>query len=202
VYRISEVFYSIQGEGRFAGEATVFVRFAGCNLNCSWCDTPQKNKVQHEVNDPLGVVILANNVLPENGARRVTFTGGEPLLQLDDRLVREFAQMGWVIYAETNGTVPFRPHPMSKVYLTCSPKPGHPVIGREYDAVKIVMDEGVIPEQYAHLSAYLYVQPCDYGQGSSVATKNEMSRRRAVEFVLGHQHWKLSLQTHKILGIL
>lgn len=193
-YRINELFYSLQGEGRWTGRPAVFVRFSGCNLCCPFCDThfaSGTDMTGEEIVDRIG---------KEGGVCRfVVLTGGEPTLQVDEWLVGLLHAVGYYVAMETNGT---RPVPAGVDWVTCSPKDlfvphARPVITACHE-LKVVYDGGHDIPDYAAIHAQSRcVQPCDMGD----AARNADILRRCIDFVKCHPHWQLSLQTHKIIHI-
>ena len=178
--KINEIFYSLQGEGFHTGTPAVFVRFSGCNLKCPFCDT------QHED----GTLMTDEAIVEEvcrYPARMVILTGGEPSLWIDEGLVRLLHGAGKYICIETNGT---RPLPPGIDWVTCSPKAGGAVCLERMDEVKVVYQgQSLLP--YESLSArHFFLQPCS---GGNIA--------ETVACVLRHPHWRLSLQTHKLIDI-
>lgn len=194
--RINDIFYSLQGEGHNTGRAAVFVRFAGCNLRCSFCDT--EFDTYREMNDE--EILEAISQYP---ARFVVLTGGEPTLQVDEAFVELLHQHGYEVAMESNGT---RPAPQNLDWLTVSPKEvkgkREDVRGKRLaDELKVVFDETTAPESYlfpftSSLFPLLYLQPCDTGD----AARNEAIVARCVEYIKEHPWWRLSLQTHKLVG--
>ncbi len=178
--KINEIFYSLQGEGFHTGTPAVFVRFSGCNLKCPFCDT------QHED----GTLMTDEAIVEEvcrYPARMVILTGGEPSLWIDEGLVRLLHGAGKYICIETNGT---RPLPPGINWVTCSPKAGGAVCLERMDEVKVVYQgQSLLP--YESLPArHFFLQPCS---GGNIA--------ETVACVLRHPHWRLSLQTHKLIDI-
>ena len=188
--KVNEIFYSIQGEGFHAGEAAVFIRFAGCNLSCPFCDTnhhPFKEMTEDE--------ICAE--VEKYPSRLVVITGGEPTLQLTASLVGKLHRLHREVAIETNGT---REIPNGVDWVTVSPKNdfvanGKPVIKRA-DEVKIVFDGTNTPTRDI-CALYYYIQPCDTGD----AERNKEILAQCVEFVKNNPSWKLSLQQQKILNV-
>lgn len=196
-YSINEIFYSLQGEGLNAGRPAVFIRFAGCNLRCPFCDTDWKK----------GVLMSAEEIISEAQAAAkvylpslVVLTGGEPTLQLNsfllDRLHTKFAE----IAIETNGTQPI---PEGIDFITISPKDdfvkeAESKIGKA-DEIKIVFDGNHNPEfWYTHIVAREYfLQPCDTGN----EVQNRCIVEKCIKYIKEHPWWRLSLQTQKIVGI-
>lgn len=193
--RINDIFYSLQGEGHNTGRAAVFVRFAGCNLRCSFCDT--EFDTFSEMSDE---EILA--AISQYPARFVVLTGGEPTLQVDEAFVELLHQHGYEVAMESNGT---RPAPQNLDWLTVSPKVRSEKLEvkseKLADELKVVFDETTAPESYlfpftSSLFPLLYLQPCDTGD----AARNEAIVARCVEYIKEHPWWRLSLQTHKLVG--
>ncbi|MDE3186370.1 MAG: 7-carboxy-7-deazaguanine synthase [Acidobacteriota bacterium] len=209
-YAVKEIFYTLQGEGAQAGRAAVFCRFAGCNLwtgreedrpaaQCPFCDTdfvgvdgPGGGKFESA--DALAVAI--ERTWPRDnplGRRFVVCTGGEPLLQLDASLIDALHALGFEIAVETNGTVAA---PVGVDWLCVSPKAGTELVQRSGDELKLVYPQaGVDPTDFEMLPfRHFFLQPMD---GPNVAANTKL----AVEFCLAHPLWRMSLQTHKLLGI-
>lgn len=182
-YRVNEIFYSIQGEGRWTGTAVVFLRFSGCNLRCAFCDT------SHQSGEELTLeqIVTEARLVSQNSVVMV-ITGGEPMLQLD-RALTQALRSHWRLHLETNGTICV---PEDFVdWITVSPKQGQPWVQRKGDELKVVY-QGQDLEQYLVDSAfdYLYLQPC--------SMKNA---EETVQAVKEHPEWRLSIQTHKLLKI-
>jgi organic radical activating enzyme len=178
--KINEIFYSLQGEGFHSGTPSVFVRFSGCNLHCSFCDT------QHEKGEMLTDEQIVEKIL-SYPARQVVLTGGEPALSIDQHLIDLLHEHTLYICIETNGTLPL---PEGIDWITCSPKENAPVVLKHIDEVKVVY-VGQDVEKYAVLPAkYHFLQPCSGKNTSEV-----------VDYILKHPHWRLSLQIHNLIGI-
>ena len=196
--RINNIFYSLQGEGRNTGRAAIFIRFAGCNLRCSFCDTEFNTYREMSDEDILSAI-------HDYPSRFVVLTGGEPTLQVDEAFVDLLHQQGYEVAMESNGT---RPAPQNLDWLTVSPKifgEGYLVKGewRIPDEIKVVFDEDT-PEKLSslHPSPFtshqlLYLQPCDTGD----AARNKVITQACVEYIKAHPQWRLSLQTHKLIDI-
>ncbi|MGH9604323.1 MAG: 7-carboxy-7-deazaguanine synthase [Terracidiphilus sp.] len=213
-YAVKEIFYTLQGEGAQTGRAAVFCRFAGCNLwsgrepdrptaVCRFCDTDFA-----DVNGPGGgrfssadsLAAAVEEKWPEAGKdmrfkdrRFVVCTGGEPLLQLDAELVSALHSRGFEIAVETNGTIAA---PAGIDWVCVSPKAGAEFVQRSGDELKLVYPQaGAAPEQFAALAfRHFFLQPMDGPQ-------REANAELALRYCLQHPQWRLSLQTHKILGI-
>jgi len=209
-YAVKEIFYTLQGEGAQAGRAAVFCRFAGCNLwtgreadrsaaQCQFCDTdfvgvdgPGGGKFESAEALASAIERAWPKVNPM-GRRFVVCTGGEPLLQLDANLIDALHALGFEIAVETNGTVAA---PAGVDWLCVSPKSGTELVQRTGDELKLIYPQaGMDPRDFEMLPfRHFFLQPMD-GPHVVVNTKS------AVEFCLEHPLWRLSLQTHKLLGI-
>lgn len=178
--KINEIFYSLQGEGYHTGTPALFIRFSGCNLRCPFCDT------QHEE----GVMMSDEQILEEVRhcpAQMVILTGGEPSLWIDEGFIRLLHEAGKYVCIETNGT---RPLPEGIDWVTCSPKQGAPLAIERMDEVKVVY-EGQELSNYEQLPAlHFFLQPCSCQNTAETVT-----------CVMKHPHWRLSLQTHKLIDI-
>jgi len=208
-YAVKEIYYTLQGEGANTGRPAVFLRFAGCNLwtgreeeradaVCTFCDTdfvgtdgPGGGKFA----EPGGLARAVAGAWTGNGdaARFVVCTGGEPLLQLDAPLVAALHAAGFEIAVETNGT---QPPPPGLDWVTVSPKAGAPLMLETGDELKLVYPQaGAEPERFERLAfRHFFLQPMD---GADRLRNTEL----ALAYCLAHPRWRLSLQTHKLLGI-
>lgn len=193
--QVNEIFYSLQGEGYNTGTASVFVRLSGCNLRCNFCDT------SHQQGTPMTLQQIAGQVNRWPDAPLLVLTGGEPSLWLDDDTVAQLKRLtGKRIAIETNGT---RPLPHGIDWVTFSPKGAYPG-GDLVPAVLTCCDElkvvytGQDLSQYDHIRAsHRFLQPC-YVDDPDQRQRNLTA---CVQAVLAHPHWRLSLQTHRLLGI-
>ncbi len=209
-YAVKEIFYTLQGEGAQTGRAAVFCRFAGCNLwsgregdragaICKFCDTDFA-----DTNGPGGgkfvsAVDLASAVeetWPGSASRDRRFvvcTGGEPLLQLDEPLILALHERGFEIAVETNGTCVA---PAGIDWICVSPKAGSELRQKSGDELKLVFPQpGAEPERFVALSfRHFFLQPMD-------GPDRERNTQLALQYCLYHPQWRLSLQTHKLLGI-
>lgn len=207
-YRVKETFLTLQGEGVNAGRAAVFCRFSGCNLwsgrasqrasaVCQFCDTDFVGIDGDGGGSFVAPADLARHIEnrwrggPKN--RLVVFTGGEPLLQLDSPLLDEVRARGFEVAIETNGT---KPVPAGVDWICMSPKAGAPVVVTLGHELKLVFPQaGLQPADVEHLEFdHLLLQPMDGDQRSE-------NTAAAVQYCLTHPRWRLSLQTHKYLGI-
>jgi 7-carboxy-7-deazaguanine synthase (Cx14CxxC type) len=209
-YSVKEMFYTLQGEGRNAGRAAVFCRFAGCNLwtgreadraraVCRFCDTDfvgtdGTGGGRFATASDLAAAVAAEWAgAAADGGRFVVLTGGEPLLQVDAALVEALHARGFEIAVETNGTVA----PPPGLDWTCvSPKAGTTLALTRGDELKLVYpQEGAEPECFEHLDfRHFLLQPMD----GPALSRNIAA---AVAYCLAHPRWRLSLQTHKTIGI-
>jgi 7-carboxy-7-deazaguanine synthase len=209
-YAVKELFYTLQGEGANAGRPAVFCRFAGCNLwsgreadraaaVCRFCDTEfvgtdGPGGGRFATADQLAAAVTAAWPAGDPGARPlVVCTGGEPLLQLDAPLIDALHAAGFEIAVETNGTLP---RPTGLDWVCVSPKAEAELVLTEGDELKLVYpQEGAPPERYAGLHfREFFLQPMD-------GPEREANTRAALAYCLAHPRWRLSLQTHKLLGI-
>jgi 7-carboxy-7-deazaguanine synthase (Cx14CxxC type) len=209
-YAVKEIFYTLQGEGANTGRPAVFLRFAGCNLwtgreadrvdaTCKFCDTDfvgiGQDGGKFAAPDHLADAVASLWPAVEGAVSRpfVVCTGGEPLLQLDEALVDALHDRGFEVAVETNGT---RRAPAGLDWVCVSPKAHAPLVLTSGNELKLVFpQEDGPPELYEHLSFdHFFLQPMD---GPDV----EVNTRLAVEYCLAHPQWRLSLQTHKRLGI-
>ena len=222
-YSVREIFYTLQGEGANTGRPAVFLRFSGCNLwsgrepdraqaVCRFCDTEFVGTDGEGGGKFETAAALANAVdaawpahsaaWPAHGAawpaggaaqRFVVCTGGEPLLQLDAALVAALRERGFMVAVETNGTLA---PPEGELWLTVSPKAGAPLELTRGDELKLVYPQvGAEPERYAQLEfRHFFLQPMD-------GPEKARNTRLATEYCLAHPGWRLSLQTHKLIGI-
>lgn len=211
MYTVKEIFYTLQGEGYQAGRPAVFCRFSGCNLwtgreqdrasaVCKFCDTdfygvaPDGGKFA----TPRALAEHVASLWPADTAPSkpyVVCTGGEPLLQLDEPLVEAFHDVGFEVAVETNGT---QPAPSGLDWICVSPKADarlRLLSGNELKLVYPQVEPEAQPECFEHLAfEHFSLQPMD---GADLADNT----RRAVQYCLAHPRWRLSLQTHKLLGL-
>jgi 7-carboxy-7-deazaguanine synthase (Cx14CxxC type) len=208
LYQVKELFYTLQGEGARSGRAAVFCRFAGCNLwsgrerdragaICDFCDTDFRGTDGvggGRFADAEGLAERILGLWPRNqGQRYVVCTGGEPLLQLDVRLIEALHARGFEVAVETNGT---RPAPPGIDWLCVSPKADAPLQLTAGDELKLVFPQPkAAPERFSALAfEHFFLQPMD---GPQRAAHTE----RALAYCRAHPQWRLSLQLHKLLGI-
>lgn len=209
-YSVKEAFYTLQGEGGQTGRAAVFCRFAGCNLwsgreadrdqaICRFCDTDfvgTDGMGGGKFESPESLAAHVDSLWPASGSPGqplVVCTGGEPLLQLDEALVEALHQRGFEIAVETNGT---QSAPAGIDWLCVSPKAGAELVLASGTELKLVFPQpGAMPDRFTHLDFKLfYLQPMD-------GLERARNTRLAVEYCLAHPQWRLSVQTHKAVGI-
>ena len=207
-YAVKEIFLTLQGEGAQAGRAAVFCRFAGCNLwsgreedrtsaICQFCDTDFVGTDGTLGGRYATAADLADTIAAqwtgEDTNRYVVLTGGEPLLQVDAGLIEALHGRGFAIAIETNGTLD---PPEGLDWICVSPKAGAELVLRQGDELKLVYPQaGATPDEFEGLAfARVSLQPMD---GPDVIENTA----RAVDYCLKHPRWRLSLQTHKTLGI-
>jgi len=209
-YTVKEIFYTLQGEGANTGRPAVFCRFTGCNLwsgreedrataVCSFCDTdflgtdgPGGGKFGTS-RDLARAVAGCWPALSPSAQPFVVFTGGEPLLQLDEPVLTALHGLGFEIAVETNGTLL---PPPGLDWVCVSPKAGTDLVLRRGDELKLIYPQpGAEPERYEGLDfRYFFLQPMD-------GPDRERNTQLALRYCLEHPRWRLGLQTHKILGI-
>lgn len=201
-YRIKEIFYSLQGEGFHTGRAAVFVRFAGCNLRCPFCDTNFTGG-EEMTKDEIVQRALSAKSSDSEVRMLLILTGGEPSLQADEALVDALHEAGFYIAIETNGT-----HALPKGidWITCSPKDA-PVVLSRADEVKVVYRGQDVEEWYGKLKAqHYFLQPCDLhfesrSSGFDEGLQSYSTISETIAYILTHPHWQLSMQMHKVAGI-
>jgi 7-carboxy-7-deazaguanine synthase len=207
-YSVKEIFYTLQGEGVHSGRPAVFCRFAGCNLwsgheieraaaICTFCDTDfvgtdgqggGKFSCSRDLADAI------SDFWPKNdtGRRFVVCTGGEPLLQLDSTLIHALHERNFEIAIETNGTIAV---PEGIDWICVSPKSGSALVVTTGDELKVVYPQTLSPKVYESLGfRHFFVQPKDGANAKS-------SISAAISFCADNPRWRLSLQTHKLVGI-
>lgn len=207
MYAVKEIFYTLQGEGANAGRPAVFCRFSGCNLwsgreadrakaTCQFCDTDfvgvtgdggGRFSTAEELAD------ACRAAADGSGCDFIVLTGGEPMLQVDDALIEALHATGFTIAVETNGTLPV---PRAIDWICVSPKAGADLQQRSGDELKLVFPQaGLDPAGLLALPfTHRYLQPMD---GADAADNTQ----RAIAYCRAHPAWRLSLQTHKLLGI-
>jgi 7-carboxy-7-deazaguanine synthase (Cx14CxxC type) len=205
-YAAKEVFYTLQGEGVHTGRAAVFCRFAGCNLwsgreqdrataVCQFCDTDfvgtdGDGGGSFVTAEDLAAVVAARWPQSDKGKRFVVCTGGEPLLQIDKALIDALHKQNFIIAIETNGTIAV---PDGIDWVCVSPKSRAELVVTRGDELKVVYPQATDPRTYEQLSfEHFFIQPMDGVNGSLAAS---------IRFCAENPRWRLSLQTHKLVGI-
>ncbi len=207
-YTVKEIFYTLQGEGANAGRAAVFCRFSGCNLwsgreedrsraVCQFCDTDFLGT------GPDGGKFATADALVDSVARAwrgdreverfVVCTGGEPLLQLDEPLIDRLHERGFTVAIETNGT---RIAPATIDWICVSPKAGAPLVQLSGNELKLVYPQpDALPEDFESLPfEHFFLQPMD-------GPRTAENTRLAIDYCMSHPRWRLSVQTHKLVGV-
>lgn len=211
-YRVKEILYTLQGEGAHTGRAAVLCRFTGCNLwtgreqdrpeaICRFCDTDFRGTDGENGGVYRNAAELADKIAatwPHQAGEKgttpfVVCTGGEPLLQLDTDLITALHRHGFQIALETNGT---RPVPAGLDWLCVSPKANATLLVQSGDELKLVYPQAEAPpERFEQLAFdHFFLQPMD-------GPELPENRRRCLDYCRQHPRWRLSLQTHKLLGI-
>ncbi len=208
-YTVKEIYYTLQGEGGQTGRAAVFCRFAGCNLwtgregdrgtaVCQFCDTdfvgadgPGGGKFASA--QALAAAVASAWPAGAGGRPLVVCTGGEPLLQLDGAAIEALHAAGFEVAVETNGT---QPAPPGLDWICVSPKAGAELVLTRGTELKLVFPQpAAMPEQFARLDfQHFFLQPMD-------GPERRRNTRQAIDYCLAHPQWRLSVQTHKVVGI-
>lgn len=207
MYSVKEIYYTIQGEGFHTGRPAVFCRFSGCNLwsgreedrskaICQFCDTnfwgtDGENGGKYTREELVDVI---RNLYPKDQPNPyVVCTGGEPALQLDEELVTSIQKKGFEVAIETNGTQELPP---SLDWVCMSPKANTDIVVKKGDELKIIVPQkGIEPKEFENLDfTHYYVQAMESDQWDE-------NVQHAVKFVMANPKWKLSVQTHKYLGV-
>lgn len=207
-FAVKEIFLTLQGEGANVGRPAVFCRFAGCNLwsgresdrhdaVCKFCDTDfvgtdGTKGGRYRSADELADTIAAEWIGGERN-RLCVLTGGEPLLQVDDDLIRALHDRGFEIAIETNGTIV---PPAGIDWICVSPKSTSELVIEKGNELKLVYpQDDALPEKFTHLAFDNFLlQPMDNADAAA-------NTRRAIQYCLDHPQWRLSVQTHKQIGI-
>ena len=208
-YAVKECFYTLQGEGAQAGRPAVFLRFAGCNLwsgreqdrataVCNFCDTDfvgtdGEGGGKFATAQDLAAHVAARWPDLKQGKPYVVCTGGEPLLQLDEAAIDALHALGFEVAVETNGT---QPAPQGLDWICVSPKADAPVVLTAGHELKLVFPQPLaMPDRFAHLDfQHFFLQPMD-------GLLQKQHTQAAIAYCLAHPQWRLSVQTHKVLGI-
>ena len=216
MYKVNEIFFTLQGEGAHSGIPAVFVRFSGCNLKCPWCDTEFAEYREMSAEQIIQEILNLYDT-PNERRKMCVLTGGEPSLQVDDALVKTLHDAGFYICIETNGT---RSLPDGIDWITCSPKAGespetldHSVSRlalKKVNEVKVVFTGTYDPEIWRDVleAEHWMLQPLRYtGEWLIEHAIDEWEDDRndnlddTVRYILAHPFWRLSVQLHKIAGL-
>ena len=208
MYTVKEIFFTMQGEGANTGRPAVFCRFSGCNLwsgreedrasaVCGFCDTdffgvgPDGGRFRTA--SELADAVANRWPLKVSGGRLVVCTGGEPLLQIDEALVSALHERDFIVAVETNGT---QVAPSAIDWICVSPKAGAPLTLTEGEELKLVFPQaGAEPDRFEALRFdHWFLQPMD-------GPERIENTRAAIRYCRQHPQWKLSVQTHKALGL-
>jgi len=216
LYKVNEIFYTLQGEGAHSGIPAVFVRFSGCNLRCPWCDTEFSEFTEMACEEIVAEALSLYDV-PNKRRKMCVLTGGEPSLQVDKTLIDALHEAGFYICIETNGT---RPLPEGIDWITCSPKEASiqhsaishqpPLALKRVNEVKVVFTGTYDPEIWRTKieAEHWMLQPLRYngewllqsGIDDFEIDSND-NLDETVRYILAHPFWRLSVQLHKIAGL-
>ena len=199
ILRVNEIFYSLQGEGRFTGTPAIFLRLSGCNLACPFCDTSHSEATCMTLEE----IISMLSCYP---ARHLVVTGGEPAMQLTAEVIDWLHRQGYFIQVETNGTLSL---PTGIDWVTCSPKTDRVACGHVDELKLLFMGDGDDERRIARFDSLdvesRCLQPCDHTltirDGEAAARRNLATLAGCIAYVKLHPRWRLSLQTHKLLDI-
>ena len=218
MYKVNEIFFTLQGEGAHSGIPAVFVRFSGCNLRCPWCDTEFTSFTEMTAEDIVSTALSLYDADTQGRRRMMVLTGGEPSLQVDDAIIVALHAAGFYICIETNGT---RPLPSGIDWITCSPKKQSlslnpspvthtPLALKRVNEVKVVFTGDYDPNiwrEYLEAEHWL-LQPLRYTsewllQSNADEWEDDRNDNLAdtVQYILAHPFWRLSVQLHKIVGL-
>lgn len=186
IYSINDIFYSLQGEGAQFGTATIFIRFSGCNLKCDFCDTDFSGYSLFLLSDIL-------NEIKKYPSKVISLCGGEPTLQVDKALIDALKKAGYYIRIETNGTNPIL---RGIDYVVISPKANIHESIKYADELRVIYPDKLHISHTGIICDNLYLSPCFDG-----STPNYERIKQTVEYIKKNPQWKLSIQTHKLIGI-
>ena len=205
MYKVNEIFFTLQGAGAHSGIPAVFVRFSGCNLRCPWCDTDFTNYT------PMTAEQIVKEVrelydMPNERHKMCVLTGGEPSLQVDKPLIDALHDAGFYICIETNGTHPL---PQGIDWITCSPKEGTKIALKQVNEVKVVFTGTYDPQVWCEQlkAEHWLLQPLRYTGEWLMENVDAWENDRndnlddTVRYILTHPFWRLSIQLHKIVGL-
>lgn len=210
MYKVNEIFYTLQGEGAHSGIPAVFIRFSGCNLRCPWCDTDFSEYTEMSADEIVTEAIDLYDI-PNERRKMVVLTGGEPSLQVDKPLINALHAEGFYICIETNGT---RPLPEGIDWITCSPKQplaiSHfPLALTKVNEVKVVFTGTYDPEIWRQQfqAEHWMLQPLRFTGEWLIENVDSGEDDRndnlddTIRYILSHPFWRLSVQLHKIAGL-
>jgi organic radical activating enzyme len=216
MYRVNEIFYTLQGEGAHSGIPAVFIRFSGCNLRCPWCDTEFTDFTPMTAEQIVAEALDLYDI-PNERRKMIVLTGGEPSLQVDKPLIDALHAAGFYICIETNGT---RPLPDGIDWITCSPKEQslprnpspvthNPLALKQVNEVKVVFTGTYDPEIWRTClqAEHWMLQPLRYTGEWLIENVDSWEDDRndnlddTVRYILSHPFWRLSVQLHKIAGL-
>lgn len=216
MYRVNEIFYTLQGEGAHSGIPAVFIRFSGCNLRCPWCDTEFTDFTPMTAEQIVAEALDLYDI-PNERRKMIVLTGGEPSLQVDKPLIDALHAAGFYICIETNGT---RPLPDGIDWITCSPKEQslprnpslvthNPLVLKQVNEVKVVFTGTYDPEIWRTClqAEHWMLQPLRYTGEWLIENVDSWEDDRndnlddTVRYILSHPFWRLSVQLHKIAGL-
>lgn len=206
MYRVNEIFFTLQGEGAHSGIPAVFVRFSGCNLRCPWCDTDFADYKEMSASEIVAEMLSLYDV-PNERRKMCVITGGEPSLQVNTPLIEALHKAGFYICIETNGT---RPLPDGIDWITCSPKEGTKIALKKVNEVKVVFTGTYDPEIWRSKfeAEHWLLQPLRYNGDLLMESgidewseDNNDNLDETVRYILAHPFWRLSVQLHKIAGL-
>ena len=197
-YKVNEIFYSLQGEGYYAGTPAVFIRLSGCNLDCSFCDTKHQEGTFYDLSElNKEIERVCDGVRPP----LVVITGGEPTLNADNELCQSLASRFKVVAMESNGT---RVPPEGVTFLTISPKedfvgvPGEVKVDSCHELKLVFTGKNDPGKWFEKVQAFYYfLQPCDTGDPE----ENAKILAATLDYIKAHPWWRLSLQTQKIIKV-
>ena len=220
MYTVKEIFPTLQGEGAHSGRAAIFCRFSGCNLwngrsedrnnaICKFCDTDfvgvngiNGGKFENALTLVAVIEKLWKSMTPSEARKYVVFTGGEPLLQLDTNLIKLLHKSGFEVAIETSGTLPV---PKGVDWVCVSPKIGSELIVKQADEIKFVVPQGDTASQFDTELLLKKFENMNF-KNFFIQPKDDINKSTNTEFAIGlcqaRPIWRLSIQTHKLLGIL
>lgn len=199
MYKIHSIFYSLQCEGSWSGTPMIFIRFAGCNLMCEWCDT-EYEAVSSIIFDAVELVTGIKKLYPQ--CKRVCLTGGEPLLQYDESLMKVLYDEDYKVHVETNGTIKIQ-HWVN--WLTVSPKSDKSWIQRYGNELKVIW-KGEEKEELEHYFSdsdfdKYFLQPCYPWLMIPGYNQDKEKLKKLIDIIKGDLRWNLSLQIQRLIDV-